>query len=179
MTLDDLQRAYQAESGRTDAIDDALQAVFSHPDQASDAFFFSIIDDYQPEDRSFWIRQAVTYANKAADRRASQARLEAILEQPQRYWNLGALLGTIATQLGRIAEYPNQVLGRTIEYPGHATTDSDRMVLKMLRAGAFGAYVATATDFHYGRNAGNEVESRNLHPTLAMAEDVIARYSAG
>ncbi len=177
MDLNDLKRAYQERSRKTEAIEDALEYVFRNPDQDSDAFFFSIIDDYQPEDRSFWIKQAITYANKAVDQRTSQKKLEGILEQPQRYWNLGALLGTVATQLGRIADYPNRTLGKAIEFSYQAVTESEQMILQILRSAAYGAYIATATDFHVGRDAGNEVESRKIQPTLAMAEDFIAKHS--
>lgn len=174
MQLDDLKRAYQSGGGRTDAIEDALEAAFRTPSPEADAFFFSIIDRYQPEDRAFWIKQAIMYASKAVDRQAGQEKLEEILEHLERYWNLGPLLGTVATQLGRVASYPNSTLGKTIEFGGLGEAEADQMIVKIIRSSAYGAYIATATDFHTGRDAGNEIESRDIRPTLSMAEEFIS-----
>lgn len=178
MQLDDLKRAYQSGSGKTDAIEDALEAVFGTPNPEADTFFFSIIDRYRPEDRTFWIKQAIMYTSKAVDRQAGQKKLEDILEHLDRYWNLGPLLGTVATQLGRVASYPNSTLGKTIEFGGVGETEADQMIVKIVRSTAYGAYIATATDFHTGRDAGNEVESRDIRPTLSMAEEFISGASA-
>lgn len=178
MQLDDLKRAYQSGGGRTDAIEDVLEAVFRTPSPETDAFFFSIIDRYQPEDRAFWIKQAIMYASKAVGRRASQEKLEEILEHLERYWNLGPLLGTVATQLGRIASYPNSTLGKTIDFAGLGETEADQMIVEIIRSTAYGAYIATATNFHTGRDAGNEVASRGIRPTLSMAEAFISGISS-
>lgn len=174
--IDTLKQAYHENSGLTDEIEDALTQVFHHPTGASDAFFFSILDDYDPEVGSGWIKHAIMYAPHAVDRALSQQKLEGILGQPGRYWTLGALLGTVATQLGRIAPYPNPTLARTIEFQCQAETEVDQLILDLLRSAAYGAYVASATNFHTGRDAGNELRSRNIQPTLAMAEKLIAHH---
>jgi len=114
------------------------------------------------------------WADAAADRHPATSQQE--LEQADRYWNLGALLGTVVTQLSRIASYPNPTLGRTIEFERDPVDEVDRMNLRILRSTAYGAYIATATDFLTGRDVGNEVESRNIQPTVAMAERFVAQH---
>ncbi|MFC4426800.1 hypothetical protein [Deinococcus navajonensis] len=152
-----------------------LEASLRFPNTTWDEFYHDVIRSFHEDSDFFWIGYAIKYSSRAIDKAGAAADLEWILNHPETYGVLGGLFGSAASYLGLIAAYPNQTLLTLMQAPDRGDEDIDA-VLEFARAAAFGAYVATATDFDFGMRAGRQVKASGRRPTPEQAEKLIRQW---
>lgn len=152
---------------------DGIISLSSNPSKEVDSFFKDIISNFSEEKDIFWLDKAVKYSQSALDKKLALSYLTEIVSRPEKFGFIGSLLGSAATYIGMIAEYPDQTLVNILSDEINFSKVKPSTV-HFLKSSAYGAYIMTATDFYTGLNAGREMEASDMTPDLHMAEQFIA-----
>ena len=189
MSLESVKQAYQEweifESEPNKALKDEINEVFLHPNKESDEFFENVVSDCTPEGTDgFWVGIAIKYSHReGVNKTITLGYLESIISNWKKFWVVGGHISSAASMLGSIAPYPNQVLADAIEaerynpdYEWGGEGNLDKISSNSLRAAAYGGYIMTATDYQTGFDAGQAIKASGKQPTVAMAEEFIAKW---
>ena len=152
---------------------DSIIALSSNPSKEVDLFFKNIVSNFSEERDIFWLDKAVKYSQSASDKELALSYLTEIVSKPEKFGFIGSLLGSAATYIGMIAEYPDQTLVNILSDEIDFSTIKPSTV-HFLKSSAYGAYIMTATDFYTGLNAGREMEASDTTPDLHMAEQFLS-----
>lgn len=176
----DLDKQYDLVKG-TDDEDEFVDELFSlqgkdvETDKYLSKFYLERIKNYSSGDNIGYIFNAISYALISKDRKGSEEYLRAIIDNPVRYKDIGSQLGAAAATFGGLVAYPDPSLKRVLE-TDFSDIEADRDTYSHFINRAYGAYIATATDFEYGLKSAQELDGTGKTPTLEEAEKKIAEY---